>query len=111
MRKSRARDGMQAAGLLAAARQGHIDGALGEFRSSAACSRRMRCISSAAWIAAFASLMRWPAAGRSAAESVPKLLSCSVSSPFLPKKPHAHLVEGRKARRRVDVRERLLDER
>src|ERR1700722_20172295 len=53
--------------------------------SSAACSRRMRCISSAAWIDAFASLIRWPAAGRSAAESFPRLLSCSVSSPFLPK--------------------------
>src|ERR1700676_5318163 len=53
--------------------------------SNAACSRRMRCISSAAWIDAFASLIRWPAAGRSAAESFPKLLSCSVSSPFLPR--------------------------
>src|SRR5579863_9347132 len=54
--------------------------------SSTACSRRMRCISSAAMTPAFASLMRWPAAGRSAAESFPKLLSCSVSSPFLPRK-------------------------
>src|SRR3979490_3588806 len=30
--------------------------------------------------------MRLPAAGRSAAESLPKPLSCSVSSPFLPRK-------------------------
>jgi dTDP-4-dehydrorhamnose reductase len=36
--------------------------------SKAACSSRMRCISSAVWIEAFASLMRWPAAGRSAAD-------------------------------------------
>src|SRR5882757_525837 len=54
--------------------------------SSAACSRRIRCISKAAWIDVFASLMRWPAAGRSAAESLPRPLSCSVSSPFLPRR-------------------------
>src|SRR5260370_19182906 len=54
--------------------------------SSATRSRRTRCISSAAWIDVFASLMRWPAAGRSAAESLPKPLSCSVSSPFLPRR-------------------------
>src|SRR6267154_318841 len=54
--------------------------------SSPACSRRIRCISKAAWIDVFASLMRWPAAGRSAAESLPKPLSCSVSSPFLPRR-------------------------
>src|ERR1700676_489640 len=54
--------------------------------SSAACSRRILCISRAAWIDVFASLMRWPAAGRSAAERLPKPLSCSVSSPFLPRK-------------------------
>src|ERR1700682_2218920 len=53
--------------------------------SSAACSRRIRCISRAAWIDVFASLIRCPAAGRSAAESRPKPLSCSVSSPFLPR--------------------------
>src|SRR6266404_2700267 len=52
--------------------------------SSATRSRRTRCISRAVWIDVFASLMRWPAAGRSAAESLPKPLSCSVSSPFLP---------------------------
>src|SRR5580658_485285 len=54
--------------------------------SSSACSRRIRCISNEAWIEALASLMRWPAAGRSAAESFPRLLSCSVSSPFLPRR-------------------------
>src|SRR5712672_1758480 len=54
--------------------------------SISACSRRIRCISKAAWIDVFASLMRWPAAGRSAAESLPKPLSCSVSSPFLPRR-------------------------
>src|SRR5713101_135179 len=54
--------------------------------SSPACSRRIRCISKAAWIDVFASLMRWPASGRSAAESLPKPLSCFVSSPFLPRR-------------------------
>src|SRR6266853_6931813 len=54
--------------------------------SISACSRRIRCISKAAWIDVFASLMRWPAAGRSAAESLPKPLSCSVSTPFLPRR-------------------------
>src|SRR6266478_6138271 len=54
--------------------------------SRSACSRRIRCISKAAWIDVFASLMRWPASGRSAAESLPKPLSCSVSSPFLPRR-------------------------
>src|ERR1700733_11265029 len=57
---------------------------LASSRCIAACSSRIRCISSAAWIAVLASLMRWPAAGRSAAESAPKPLSCSVMSPFLP---------------------------
>src|SRR6202790_5832718 len=54
--------------------------------SSAACSRRILCISRAAWIDVFASLMRWPAAGRSAADSFPRPLSCSVSRPFLPRR-------------------------
>ncbi len=85
--QARARHGMHAAGLLTAARQGHIDGALGELRAPAPPARG-ECDASRArpGSPAFASLIRWPAAGRSAAESVPKLLSCSVSSPFLPKK-------------------------
>src|SRR5258708_33194671 len=54
--------------------------------SRAACSRRIRCISKPAWSDVFASLIGWPASGRSAAESFPKPLSCSVSSPFLPRR-------------------------
>src|SRR5580704_5198200 len=57
---------------------------LASSRSIAACSRRIRCISIAAWIAALASLFRCPTAGRSAPDSAPNPLSCSVISPFLP---------------------------
>src|ERR1700730_11235151 len=53
--------------------------------SSSACSRRIRCISKDVWIDVLASLMRWPAAGRWSADRLPKPLSCSVSSPFLPR--------------------------
>src|ERR1700722_14757940 len=53
-------------------------------RSMAPRSSCPRRASSAACNCAFASLMRAPAAGRSAAGSAPKAFSCSVSAPFLP---------------------------
>ena len=110
--QARARHGMHAARLLAAPGQGHIDGALGELLLRAPPARGgCAAFRAPPESTAFASLMRWPAAGRSAADSPPKLLSCSVSSPFLPRDSHAHLVQRGEARRLDDVCERLLDER
>src|SRR6516165_8163098 len=53
-------------------------------RSTSARSSAARCASMADCSCSFASLMRAPAAGRAAAGSAPRALSCSVSSPFLP---------------------------
>src|SRR6187551_1475261 len=53
-------------------------------RSISAASSTARRASSASCTATLASLMRAPAAGRSAAGSAPSDLSCSVSAPFLP---------------------------
>src|SRR6516162_1132859 len=53
-------------------------------RSISPRSSAVRRASMAACMRSFASLMRAPAAGRSAAGSVPSAFSCSVSAPFLP---------------------------
>src|SRR6516164_424103 len=53
-------------------------------RSISARSSAARRASIAACSSSFASLMRAPAAGRSAAGSAPSALSCSVSTPFFP---------------------------
>src|ERR1700683_4013730 len=52
--------------------------------SMAACASATRRASMAACTCTFASLMRAPAAGRSAALRPPRVFSCSVSVPFLP---------------------------
>src|ERR1700730_803683 len=53
-------------------------------RSMSARLSSSRRASSAACSRCFASLMRAPAAGRSAASSAPRVFNCSVSVPFLP---------------------------
>src|SRR5262252_2469343 len=53
-------------------------------RSMRACSSAARRASMADCSCSFASLMRAPAAGRSAAGSAPSAFSCSVSAPFFP---------------------------
>ena len=60
--------------------------------------------------AALASLILCPAAGRSAAGSLPKPLSCSVSKPFLPSS-RTRTSPMRRDRGPRDVCEGLLDER
>src|SRR5690606_15980844 len=66
------------------------------FCASASSPSTARRASMASCTACLASLMRAPAAGRSAAGSLPSALSCSVSVPFLPS--HATRASSRRAR-------------
>ena len=109
--QSRARHRMQAAGFLPAARQGHIEGALGEFllelrllqadavHLQRRLNRRLGVVDSLARRGTFG--------GRERAQAL-ELLG---QQPLLAQHPHAHLVQSGKARRRIHVCEPLLDER
>src|SRR5580658_1113980 len=102
---------MQAALLLSAARQGHIDGALGQILLElslleADSMHFQRGLDRGLGIVD--ALARRGALGSRELSQTLELLG---EQPFLAQEAHAHLVQSGKARRRIHVCERLLDER
>ena len=81
---ARAGHRVQAAGLLAAARQRHVDAARGQLALELGALEFGRRASSTAPISSRTALMRAPAAWRSSGASAPSDFSCAVIAPFLP---------------------------
>ena len=108
----RARDRMQPAGRLAAARQGDVDGAGATAReSSAAASSSRAARIERGGDAAFASLIAAPADCAPPPAACRGLSGNSVSSPFLPSDGNAHVIERGQVRARCDIGQQPLDQR
>ncbi len=107
----RSRDGMQAAGFLTAARQGHIEGALRQLQGQcrllqADATHLQRRLNRGLRIVDPLARGRPLIRGKR-----PQALELLREQPLLAQQPHPHFVQGRKIRGRIHIRERLLDER